>query len=176
MLELLRFIKRAQGLGFTLAEVDGLVRQAAARRETPMSVVLSRLDLQRDTERPLLPLCSSQVRTLDLAAGGLSWRGEIVFISDSTLDFLLMVRDDEQGVQLNFTYATELYDEATVARYAEGLLALLMAGYGISMIACLPWVGRGSDRHGRRPYLLLGAGLRITDMIRLGAGALVSGA
>lgn len=42
---------------------------------------------------------------------------------------------------------------------AERDVGLLMAGYGISMIGCLPWVGRGSDRHGRRPYLLLGAGL-----------------
>ena len=41
----------------------------------------------------------------------------------------------------------------------EGQVGLLMAGYGISMIACLPWVGVGSDRHGRRPYLILGAGL-----------------
>ena len=42
---------------------------------------------------------------------------------------------------------------------AEREVGLLMAGYGISMIACLPWVGVGSDRHGRRPYLLFGAGL-----------------
>lgn len=42
---------------------------------------------------------------------------------------------------------------------AEREVGLLMAGYGVSMIACLPWVGVGSDRHGRRPYLLLGAGL-----------------
>jgi len=51
---------------------------------------------------------------------------------------------------------------------AEREVGLLMAGYGISMIACLPWVGRGSDRHGRRPYLLLGAGL-----LTLTAGAFV---
>ncbi|HBG32125.1 MAG TPA: hypothetical protein DDW98_16120, partial [Gammaproteobacteria bacterium] len=35
----------------------------------------------------------------------------------------------------------------------------IMAAYGLCMVACLPFIGSGSDRHGRRPFLIAGAGL-----------------
>lgn len=47
----------------------------------------------------------------------------------------------------------------------EGQVGAIMAGYGLVMVACLPAIGSGSDRYGRRPFLILGA-------VLLGASAL----
>lgn len=53
----------------------------------------------------------------------------------------------------------------TVLGAREGQVGAIMAGYGLVMVACLPAIGVGSDRYGRRPFLILGA-------VLLGATAL----
>lgn len=47
----------------------------------------------------------------------------------------------------------------TVLGAQEGQVGAIMASYGLVMVACLPAIGRGSDRYGRRPFLILGAAL-----------------
>lgn len=56
----------------------------------------------------------------------------------------------------------------TVLGAQEGQVGAIMASYGLVMVACLPAIGGGSDRYGRRPFLILGA-------VLLGATALAFG-
>ena len=57
----------------------------------------------------------------------------------------------------------------TVLQAQEAQVGTIMACYGLVMVACLPAIGSGSDRHGRRPFLILGAVLLGTTAVAFAA-------
>lgn len=95
---------------------------------TPLEYIVEALDVKRDISRnPLfdtLFIYETGDRRLQQAAG-LSFEPCQVDLVGSSFDLTLEITDQNDQLYCNFIYATRLFDEATIARWAERFIELL---------------------------------------------------
>jgi amino acid adenylation domain-containing protein len=109
-------------------EAARLLGEAAQRSEFPWTELARALEVRPDADRPLLPVCVSEHRSVELTAGDVALRPRFPTIRSSEYDLEVVVcSNDRDEVELRIVYGTELFERHTVERLAASLESLLEA-------------------------------------------------
>ncbi len=120
--------------GVTFAELLAQVHRrdlaAYTNPDAPFETLVEKLQPARSEARhPLFQVALSQARPVasTFALPGLSVTAEPVDTEHVNVDVQVTVTEQQDGIDLEFFYSTDLYDADTVAAYADRLRAILSA-------------------------------------------------
>jgi amino acid adenylation domain-containing protein/non-ribosomal peptide synthase protein (TIGR01720 family) len=105
--------------------VDEAVRGAILHGNYPIDEAIGSLKLERDASRPLLPICISQVRSLDCRCGELSVRSSDPWSPGVVFDLWVLLGESSAGLEIQLKYNRDLFDPSTIERLADGLDSVL---------------------------------------------------
>ncbi|AGC43406.1 non-ribosomal peptide synthetase [Myxococcus stipitatus DSM 14675] len=110
-----------------LQSLKQVLLSAYEHQDYPFSRLLERLDLPRSTSHtPLIGVTFNLERPLTVRGmGGLKASFHPQPVAFAAFDLSLNVLDVEDGLVLDFDYNTDLFEPASVARFARGFRALL---------------------------------------------------
>jgi Cys-tRNA(Pro) deacylase len=104
------------------------VRHGRPNSDFPLLELLRGSSGSRDADRPLFPVCVTQVRTIETTTNGLTLKSNCPRVYGSVFDLWLVVSEGEdRGApgEIQWLYATELFRRETVEAWADALTALL---------------------------------------------------
>ncbi|QSQ17526.1 non-ribosomal peptide synthetase/type I polyketide synthase [Myxococcus landrumensis] len=110
-----------------LRSLKQVLLSAYEHQDFPFSQLLERLDLPRSTSHtPLIGVTFNLERPLTVRGmGGLKASFHPQPVAFAAFDLSLNVLDVEDGLVLDFDYNTDLFEPASIARFARGFRALL---------------------------------------------------
>jgi len=117
-------------------ELRGTFLQAIAHRDFPFALLVERLRVDRDPSRsPLFDVSFNFLSRHEAAPDAAD-----VPQSEGKFDLTLTVIEEEESLAASFGYNTDLFDAATVARFAESLMSIarVVAGDPEHPIAAIP--------------------------------------
>jgi len=128
----LRVDELADGPSFVelVKRTRAVVLWAVAHERAPFDQIFAKLRLERDLSRhPVFQMFIAHVQRAPLALAGVDVEPYDVRPSTSRFDLTLFVEEeDSDALELAWEYSTDLFDAATIERFAARYLRLLEAG------------------------------------------------